>query len=65
MMFQTYLKKESTKEWKNRFVSVLDKHAPLKSKTIIGNNKPFITKTLRKAITQRSALKKQTILMIR
>ena len=36
----------------------VDKHVPLKSKVIRGNNKSFVTKTLRKAIMQRFALKK-------
>ena len=38
---------------------MLNKHAPLKSKVIRGNNKPFVTKTLRKAILRSSALKKK------
>ena len=33
-------------EWENHFLIVLNKHAPLKSKVITGNNKPFVTKTL-------------------
>ena len=44
---------------KNQFLRVLNKHAPLKSKVIRKNNKPFVTKTLRKAIMQKSALKKK------
>ena len=46
-------------EWENQFLRVLNKHAPLKSKLIRGNNKPFETKTLRKAIMERSTLKKK------
>ena len=57
-MFQTYLKKQITQNGKISF-SVLNKHAPLKSKLIRGNNKPFETKTLRKAIMERSTLKKK------
>ena len=38
---------------------MLNKHAPLKSKVIRGNNKPFVTRTLRKAILRSSALKKK------
>ena len=38
---------------------MLNKHAPLKSKAITGNNKPFVTKTLRKAIMRRSSLNKK------
>ena len=37
---------------------MLNKHAPLKSKVITGNNKLFVTKTVTKAIMRRSALKK-------
>ena len=46
-------------EWENQFLRVLNKHAPLKSKIIRGNNKPFVTKTWRKAIMRRSALKEK------
>ena len=52
--------------WKNKLHRMgksvsqsVDKHAPLKSKVIRGNNKPFVTKTLRKAIMWRSALKEK------
>ena len=45
-------------EWENQFLKVLNKHAPLKSKVITGNNKLFVTKTVTKAIMRRSALKK-------
>ena len=38
---------------------MLNKYAPLKLKVIRGNNKPFVTKTLRKAIMRRSTLKKK------
>ena len=39
------------------FLSVLDKHAPHKKKTVRFNHKPFVTKELRKAIMRRSSLK--------
>ena len=42
----------------NQFLRVFNKHVPLKSKIMIGNNKPFVTKTLREAIMRRFALKK-------
>ena len=42
-------------EWENQFFRVLNRHAPLKLKEISRNNKPFVTKTLRKAIMKRSA----------
>ena len=41
----------------NVFRYVLDKHAPLKTKTIRGNHKPFMTKNLSKAIINRSRLR--------
>ena len=41
----------------NVFRSVLDKHAPLKTKTLRGNQAPFMTKTLSKAIMTRSRLR--------
>ena len=36
---------------------MLNKHSPSKSKAIRGNNKPFVTKTLKRIIVRRSALK--------
>ena len=41
----------------NVFRYVLDKHAPLKTKTIRGNQAPFMTKNLSNAIMNRSRLK--------
>ena len=38
------------------FLEILEKHAPTKKKTVRQNNKPYMTKTLRKAIMRRSAL---------
>ena len=40
-----------------RFSALVDKHAPLKSKKVRGNNKPFVTKELRTAIMKRSRLR--------
>ena len=37
-------------------MAVLDKHAPLKQKTLRANNKPYVTKNMRKAIMRRSEL---------
>ena len=39
------------------FVTTLDRHAPLKSKFIRGNEKPHVNKDLRKAIMKRSRLR--------
>ena len=39
------------------FRTIIDKHAPLKQKTLRGNEAPFMNKELRKAIYTRSRLK--------
>ena len=39
------------------FKNVLNKHAPMKSKSVRANNSPFMNKTLSKAIMTRSRLK--------
>ena len=41
----------------NTFRKIVDKHAPLKRKTLRGNQAPFMTRELRKAIYNRSRLK--------
>ena len=41
----------------NSVRDLIDKHAPLKSKKIRGNNKPFVAKEPRKAIMKRSRLR--------
>ena len=38
-----------------RFLSIVNKHAPLKAKVIRGSNVPFIDKKLKKEIYRRSA----------
>ena len=43
------------------FRPVLDKHAPLKGKMIRGNQRPFMTKQLKKAIMNRSKLRNRYI----
>ena len=42
--------------FENAFLGVLNTHAPLKKKVIRANQKPYVTKNLRKAIMQRSYL---------
>ena len=42
------------------FLKVLDKHAPLKQKNIRGNQSPFMTKKLSRAIMLRSKLKNKS-----
>ena len=44
-------------DFKNIFLDTLDVHAPLKKKTLRGNNSPFMNKTLSKAFMLRSRLK--------
>ena len=39
------------------FLEVLEKHAPMKKKVLRANDKPYMTKALRKAIMRRSTLK--------
>ena len=61
--FRNELKTELSKEkvddyetFENIFLQVLNKHAPPKKKILRANHKPYMTKTLRKAIMRRSAL---------
>ena len=51
--------KISYTEWEKNVVKTLNKHAPLETKVIRGNDKSFITKNLRKTVMKRSALKKR------
>ena len=43
-------------EFTTKFISVFDKHAPLKKKYVRANNGPFVTREIRKAIMIRSKL---------
>ena len=45
--------------FKNIFLKVLKKHAPIKTKYLRANDSPFVTKDLRKAIMLRSKLQNQ------
>ena len=45
------------KPFENVFVTVLDRHAPRKTKILWENQKPHVDKNLRKAIMKRSELK--------
>ena len=49
--------KHGYSDFENKFTDTLNKHAPKKVKTFRGNQKPDISKTLRKAILKRSQLK--------
>ena len=42
--------------FENIFITILNKYAPCKKKVVRANHKPYMTKTLRKAIMRRSAL---------
>ena len=44
-------------KFEETFLEILEKHAPLKKRVLRANNKPFMTKALRKAIMRRSALR--------
>ena len=44
-------------DFKEIFMEILDKHSPLKEKTVRGNNTPFMNKTLSKAFMLRAKLK--------
>ena len=52
--------RNSHDEFESAFLTALDKHAPKKKKWLMGNNKPHITKLLRRAIMKRSKLKNKT-----
>ena len=43
--------------FENKFVTVLDRHAPRKTRIVRGNEKPHVNKDLRKAIMHRSRLR--------
>ena len=44
-------------DFEKKFIDTLNKHVPKKIKTLRGNQKPHINKTLRKVIMKRSQLK--------
>ena len=48
---------ETYSEFESILSSIIDKHAPLKSKFLRANNRPHVAKELRKAIMYRSKLK--------
>ena len=62
--FRTDLREQLSKSPENdyfhfelTFLRVLEEHAPMKKKVLRANDKPYMTKVLRKAIMRRSALK--------
>ena len=50
---------ESYDQFETEYLKVLNRHAPLKQKTLRGNGAPYVTKTLRKAIMTRSRLERR------
>ena len=54
-----YKDKNMYENFSDTFKAVLNKHAPVKEKLLRGNNAPFMMKDLRKAIMNRSRLKKK------
>ena len=47
--------------WKNMFLSVVDKHAPMKSKRIRSNNVPWVTNEIKDIIHERDKMKRKFI----
>ena len=54
-----YKEKNMYERFPDTFKAIINKHASLKEKIVSGNNAPFMTKKLRKAIMNRSRLKKK------
>ena len=50
------LKVDDYSKFENTFLTILNKHAPIKKKALRANHVPYITKALRKAIMRRSNL---------
>ena len=49
---------EGLSEFENVFVKTLNEHAPLKTGLVKGNNKPHVTKEVRKAMMWKTKLRK-------
>ena len=45
--------------FEKHFLQILNKHAPMKTKTVRANDVPYLTKKMRKAIMKRSYLEKR------
>ena len=54
-----YKEKNMYESFSDTFKAIVNNHAPLKEKIVRGKNAPFMTKELRKAIMNRSRLKKK------
>ena len=53
-----YQHEEAFAVFSSVFRDLIDRHAPLKQKTVRGNNTPYLTKQLNKAILDRPGIKK-------
>ena len=58
-LFQGLLENPTTDftDFETKFSTILDRHAPIKQKVFRGNDKPYVNKSLRKAIATRSRLR--------
>ena len=52
-------------DFQQKFIFVLDKHAPMKTKFVRANNQPHVSKALRQAIMRHSRLKRAANKVIR
>ena len=56
-MVKCHQRRDNYNNLVNTFRNIADKHVPIKRKTLRGNQAPFMTRDLRKAIYNRSRLK--------
>ena len=57
-MYLRYKNIDNCTKFDEKFLEVLDKHAPLKRKLLRANHASYVSKALRKAIMRRSYLEK-------
>ena len=57
LQYNTFVNKTDYSNFEKAFETILERHAPLKTKFLRGNHQPHVTKDLRKAIMLRSKLK--------
>lgn len=53
---------EMIEAWYNMFISVANKHAPIRSKRVRNKRSPWLTSELRKLIINRDKLKRQAVI---
>ena len=56
---QTISDSNSYDTFEEQFLEALDRHAPLKSKIVLANDKPFITKEIRKVMIKTANLQRK------